>query len=206
MSSGDHAKLKRDTTIAVTVKEGKQFIGEAETDAAKNGADANNIQRQSTMKATAKEGIAYLKDSGAGVLLEMQGLVQREKSDDEATVKLSKNTTIVATTEEAKALLDSSGGAPDVDARTRGQQKQLDDISKESPPPKKLKRDTTVQQTTEDAKFVVGDEVLAETRAKTAQLKEATADSPPKPKRTVTMAATVKEGEAFVNAAKTKKP
>ena len=52
--------------------------------------------------------------------------------------------------QEGKEYLNRDGSKPDEDAKTRGQQKQLDEISEEEAPPKpKVPRTTTMAATAE---------------------------------------------------------
>lgn len=206
-------------------------------------ADAKpDLTRSGTMQVTAKEGIEYLEASGKDKLLEMQGLkdpapekpsVQRdstmavtakegekllgkEKPDDDAKTrgqqhqidnlkneqlpakkaKMAKGITMVGTAKEAATLLGDD--KPDADAMTRGQQKQIEALTKETPPSPskkaKMPKHTTMVGTAKEAKGILGNEKLGDTRAETKSKK----GKPAGPKRTSTIAKTMEEATYVV--------
>ncbi|XP_076472263.1 uncharacterized protein LOC143301760 [Babylonia areolata] len=156
-------------------------------------ADAKpSLARDGTMQVTAKEGIDYLKSEGKTKLLEFQGLADPEPSKP----ALPRDNTMAVTAKEGERLLDSTGGAPDEDAQTRGQQRKLEEIKNETapePPAKKAKlaKDTTMVATTKEAKDLLGKEKLGDTRQETARK----SSGKPSPKRGVTMAKTLEEAK-----------
>lgn len=153
--------------------------------------EKTKLARDGTMQVTAKEGINYLESSGKETLLVMSGLKDPEPEPPSKKTKLAKGTTMVGTAKEADRLLGDN--RPDADAMTRGQQKQIDAISKEPPStPKKAKlaKEGTMAATAKEAKELLGKEKLGDTRQET---KRKTPAAKPAMKKTSTMAKTIAE-------------
>ncbi|CAC5406502.1 unnamed protein product [Mytilus coruscus] len=153
--------------------------------------EKTKLARDGTMQVTAKEGINYLESSGKETLLVMSGLKDPEPEPPAKKTKLAKGTTMVGTAKEADRLLGDN--RPDADAMTRGQQKQIDAISKEPPStPKKAKlaKEGTMAATAKEAKELLGKEKLGDTRQET---KRKTPAAKPAMKKTSTMAKTIAE-------------
>ncbi|ESO85222.1 hypothetical protein LOTGIDRAFT_235897 [Lottia gigantea] len=160
-------------------------------------ADAKStLTRDGTMQVTAKEGIELLKSEGATKLLKAQGLIS-DAGDSSSKPSLERDGTMVVTAKEGEAVLDSMGGAPDPDAATRSQQKELEALKNEvaaEPPVKKpkLPKDGTMVATAKEGKALVGSEKLGDTRQETKKK----ADKP-QPKRDSTIAKAVQEAKVL---------
>lgn len=176
--------------------------------------ETSPAKRQGTMEATAKEGVEYLKEAGKETLLKAQGLVEENgtatNGDAAHQGSPEKQSTMKATAEEGAAVLESLGGAPDADAKTRAQAAAIDEAKADGAAAASPRKTKTMADTTEEAKKIVGDEELGETRSETKAAAAAEAagaagegggdsTSPTRPKRTSTIEATVKEGEALLD-------
>ncbi|KAK0056777.1 late histone H1 [Biomphalaria pfeifferi] len=117
---------------------------------------------------------------------------------------IARDGTMQATAKEAERILD--GKKPDEDAQTRGQQKQIEELTKEKtpePPTKKSKltKDSTMAATAKEGKALLSGEKLGDTRQETQKSK-----AKPAPKKNSTIAKTMEEakyvldGEVDVNA------
>jgi len=161
---------------------------------------ATKLSRDNTMKATAQEGVAYLKSEGKQALLVEQGLVKPT---------VPRDNTMVNTAKEAATILGDN--KPDTDAQTRGQNKKIADITSE-PPAKKskktnqgckpgMKKLSSIAKTIEESKAMIGDSKLGDASQGRQLRKRATPPAPtPKPalKKAGTMQQTAKEGKAFL--------
>ncbi|XP_064598727.1 high mobility group protein hmg-12-like [Liolophura sinensis] len=153
-------------------------------------ADAKTqLTRDGTMQVTAKEGIEYLQAAKKDTLLELQGL----KPGDTGAPSLARAGTMAVTAKEGNALLGES--KPDADALTRGQQRKIDEISSEkipqSPAKKpRMSKDNTMVGTAKEAKALLGNEKLGDTRQETKAKQKKTPV-----KRETTMAKTMKEAQ-----------
>ncbi|XP_074655285.1 uncharacterized protein LOC141908907 [Tubulanus polymorphus] len=157
------------------------------------------LARDNTMKATAKEGVAYLKSEGKQSLLVEQGLVKPT---------LARDSTMVNTAKEAASILGDK--KPDADAQTRGQNKKIAELTSE-PPAKKAKKATTIgnkpgmkklssiAKTIQESKHIMGDSKLGDV-SQGRQLRKRANAPPQKPslKKAGTMEATAKEGKEFL--------
>ncbi|XP_063409245.1 uncharacterized protein LOC134692696 [Mytilus trossulus] len=153
--------------------------------------EKTKLTRDGTMQVTAKEGIDYLESSGKETLLVMSGLKDPEPEPPAKKTKLAKGTTMVGTAKEADRLLGDN--RPDADAMTRGQQKQIDAISKEAPStPKKAKlaKAGTMAVTAKEGTDLLGKEKLGDTRQETKRKAPA---AKPAMKKTTTMEKTIAE-------------
>eukprot|EP00112_Aurelia_sp_Birch-Aquarium-sp1_P011264 Seg2369.1 transcript_id=Seg2369.1/GoldUCD/mRNA.D3Y31 product="hypothetical protein" protein_id=Seg2369.1/GoldUCD/D3Y31 len=127
----------------------------------------------------------------------------------ETTPQLKRDSTMVATAEEGAAFLEKVGQV-DEDAKTRAQQKKLDDVPEtEKESEAKLERTTTMAATAKEGAELLQGAELGKTRAETAKNddketaeEEAKADEDEKPSltRTTTMAATAKEAAEILEA------
>jgi len=159
--------------------------------------DKPTLARDGTMQVTAKEGIDYLKSEGKTRLLKAQGLVE-----DKPVVP--RDNTMVNTAKEAEVILGDD--KPDMDAQTRGQNKQIEELKNEPEPPvkkAKLAKDSTMAATAKEAKTILAGEKLGDTRQVTSDKKRKTPL-----KKESTMKKTLEEakfvvGEVDVNAART---
>lgn len=150
----------------------------------------SSLTRDGTMQVTAKEAIELLERAGKTTLLEEQGLKNPEPEPPAKKTKLAKGVTMAGTAKEAAKILGDN--KPDADAMTRGQQKQIENISKEEPStPKKAKltKAGTMAVTAKEAKDLLGKEKLGDTRLET---KRKTATKPSM-KKTNTIAKTIAE-------------
>ncbi|XP_050413586.1 uncharacterized protein LOC126828048 [Patella vulgata] len=152
------------------------------------------LTRDGTMQVTAKEGIDLLKKEGCNRLLAAQGLISDVGNSSSDKPGLPRDGTMAVTAKEGEAVLDSLGGKPDADAATRGQQKKIEAIQKETkedPPAKKpkLAKDGTMVATAKEGKALVGGEKLGDTRQETKRKSDK-----PQPKREGTIAKAVQEG------------
>ncbi|XP_028393897.1 uncharacterized protein LOC114518155 [Dendronephthya gigantea] len=83
----------------------------------------------------------------------------------EEVSKLERDNTMVATAKEGEAFLEAKGGV-DEDAKTRGQQKEIEDITS-TEDQSDLKRTTTMAETAKEGKDLLDGEELGKTRAQT---------------------------------------
>ncbi|CAH1775029.1 unnamed protein product [Owenia fusiformis] len=125
--------------------------------------------------------------------------VENGESTEAAKAAMTKDNTMLVTAKEGEALLEASG-KPDPDAKTRGEQKKIDEIQAEEaeaeePTPKKprISKDTTMKATASEAKGILGKEKLGDTRQGTKAKRERGT-----PKRASTMAKTMAEGQALL--------
>ncbi|KAL8578204.1 hypothetical protein ACOMHN_040965 [Nucella lapillus] len=170
--------LARDGTMQVTAKEGIDYL--------KAEGKTKLLEFQKL------EGIDYLKAEGKTKLLEFQGLAESEASKP----GLPRDNTMAVTAKEGERLLETTGGAPDEDAQTRGQQRKLEEIKNETAPESptkkaRLAKDSTMAVTAKEAKDLLGKEKLGDTRQETARK----STGKPSPKRGVTMAKTLEEAK-----------
>jgi len=171
------------------------------------------LQRAGTMDMTAQDGRDFLErnvtdwkkpyligqiDAKEDVCADADGTENGSEASP-SKPSLAKHTTMVNTAKEAEDILNSTGGKPDPDAQTRGQQRKIDEISEEkenddeTSPKKKprLSREGTIDQTAGESKHILGDEKYGDTRSETAGIRNKTPI-----KRDTTIAQTV--GEAKV--------
>jgi len=109
---------------------------------------------------------------------------------------------MAATAAEGDILLEYMGGKPDPEARTRAQQKELDEVDDDDlpdePEAKKPRRTQTMQATAEEAKDIIDDSTtIGGTRSETAAVKKAEGEVI-SPKRASTMQKTAQEGIDFL--------
>lgn len=105
-------------------------------------AEAPKMARDGTMEATAKEGIAFLEKQKPALAEDLKKLKedveQKENGSGDApaehangtTPKVPRDNTMVQTAEEGKKFLEKEGGVNE-DAKTRGQEKELNDSKTE---------------------------------------------------------------------------
>lgn len=113
----------------------------------------------------------------------------------EEKTSLARDGTMQVTAKEAEVILD--GNKPDADAKTRGQDKKLEEIKAEEEPPakkSKLAKDTTMAVTAKEGKALLAGEKLADTRLETSKGK---AKTPLKKNNTIVQ--TVEEAKVLLD-------
>ena len=93
----------------------------------------------------------------------------------EEVPKLERDNTMVATAKEGEAFLDAKGHV-DQDAKTRAQQKEIEEITS-AEEQSELKRTTTMAETAKEGKELLDGEELGKTRAQTKAEKNGDAES-----------------------------
>jgi len=125
----------------------------------------------------------------------------------EETHPLKRDSTMIVTATEGNAILEKLGKV-DEDAKTRAQQKKIEDDSEQEATPK-MERTTTMAATAKEGAEILDGAELGKTRGETAKLEdenkevkenEDDEDEKPSLQRASTMPVTAKEGAAFLAA------
>lgn len=216
-------RLKRQSTMAETAKEGAVFLqregysadspDRTPADSSEEDQETPKVKRASTMEVTAKEGQEFLQRTGEI----NENELEEGSADTPSRPKLQRDSTIDVTVKEGEEFLRRSGalseeGGDEIsigkddedDDDTRAQDEENNDECIPS-----LVRDTTMKETAKIGKQFVSEEGRAELQSQTAVLREAERESgTTKPhraplKRAGTMDVTKAEGEEFLKRKRT---
>lgn len=148
------------------------------------------VARQGTMAVTAQEGKELLGDEELEKTRGQTEALKEAVATSPEKPHIPRDNTMVTTAQEGQQLL----GGQELE-KTR---QQTAEAEAQKSPPAKVKRTTTIAQTTTEASsYILGEEARAKTRAQTRKLSESE-EKKPAVKRTSTMAQTAKEGEEFL--------